>query len=162
MSRMELDRLSGRLVKAIAPDDDVRNQGQLRKVLRADGTVDPARVPVVFPWQSRDFMLPGVVVAGANRGGILQFVQGGTVRRLAARCRTAPVGGAAEFTVMVNGANARPPLRVAIPAGEVNADALANHQLGAMSDLTLVVSETHGATDVTITVHVEPGGLNDG
>ena len=156
MSKMQLDNLADRFVRAMTPDDDVRTAHQIKQVIRADGSVDPARVPVAFPWQSRDFQLPGVVVLGANRGGILQFPQGGIVRRLAARCRTAPTGAAAEFTVTVNGANASPPLKVAIPAGQTMADVVASHSLPPMSNLALIVSAGNGAADVTVTVHVEP------
>lgn len=162
MSGMELDELAEQFVRAITPDDDVRASARVKRIVRPDGSIDPARVPTVHPWQSRDFMLPGVLVLGANRGGILQFPQGGVVRRLAARARTAPTGGPAEFTITVNGENTSPPLRVSLPQGEFAADSTASYDLPPMSNVALIVSASNGVADVTVTLHVEPRMVTNG
>lgn len=162
MSNPRLDKLADDLVKAITPDADVKAMARSRDLVRPDGSIPPERVPVVFPWQSRDFFLPGVVTMGASRGGILQFPQGGVVKRIAARARTAPTGGAAEFTLTVNGANSNPPIRISIPADGKMADAVTNHVLPAMSDVALIVSASNGVADVTVTLHVEPRMVTNG
>ncbi len=150
-------QLADRFIQATAPDDDVKAIARVKGVVRPDGMIPPERVPVTFPWQSRDFHLPGVITMGANRGGILQFPQGGTIRWIAARARTAPSTGPAEFTVTVNGQVVSDTLRLSIPTGQRSADAAVSQPLPPMSDVALIVSASNGAADVTISLHVEPG-----
>ena len=161
MSRMKIDQLADAFVQAVTPDDDVRTIRRVTGLVQPNGKVSAQRVPIVFPWQSRDFVLPGVLTIGANRGGIFQVPQGGTVRRLAVRARTAPGTGAAEFTITINGVNSTPPLRISLPVGEFAADAVADYQLPPMSNVALIVSASNGAADVTITLHIEPGVTNE-
>lgn len=160
--RTKLDKLANDFIQAISPDDDVRAVASAKGLVRADGTVPPERVPVRFPWQSRDFVLPGMVVNGANRGGIFSFPQGGVARRLSARCRTAPVGGSAVFALTVNGVSVGNSLRVSIPAGEFASDANADYEIPAMGNVALIVVASNGVADVTITVHTEPRSETNG
>lgn len=159
--RTKLDKLANDFIQAISPDDDVRAVASAKGLVRPDGTVPPERVPVRFPWQSRDFVLPGVVVNGANRGGIFSFPQGGIARRLSARCRTAPSGGSAEFALTVNGVSTGNALRVSIPAGEFASDANADYEIPAMGNVALIAVRSNGVADVTITVHYEVRGSSN-
>lgn len=152
---MELDKLAGQFVQALAPDDDVRLLQRARRVIREDGRVEPAAMPILWPWQSRDFVMPSAAVLGQRSVATYQIPNGGTIRRIAARCHTAPVGGPVEFSITING---EPGPRIAIQAGQFTTDSNDDTELPPMCDVWLVTTMANGATNCTVTIHYEPTG----
>lgn len=152
---MELDKLAQRFVQAVQPDDDVRLMRKARKVIIGDGRVDPNAVPILWPWQSRDFVMPSAAAVGQRSVATLQIPQGGVLRRIAARCHTAPTGGPAEWSITINGT---PGPRIAIQAGTFTTDGEDDTVLPPMCDVWLVTTQANGAANCTVTLHIEPSG----
>lgn len=133
--------------------DTLEHRKATSAAITPDGRVSPAAVAGALPWQAHDGKLEGSVSTGSNRLR-WHFPQGGVIRQVSYDVRTAPSGGALQFTLSGGSSTES----FGLQAGQTNAVTNTNIRMAAGSWARLNVTAANGAADLAVTLQYESAG----
>lgn len=153
MTDFDLQMSLAKLVESLLPDDELRQQRANASVISLDGRVLPSAVAGALPWQAHDGKIDGTVATGSNRMR-WHFPQGGVIRQVSYDVRTAPSGGALEFTIS-GGSSTQ---TFSLQSGKTSDVANTGIVMSPGSWARVNILSANGAADLAVTLQYESAG----
>lgn len=133
--------------------DTLEHRKSTSAAITPDGRVAPAAVAGALPWQAHDGKIEGTVTTGSNRLR-WHFPQGGVIRQVSYDVRTAPSGGALQFTLSGGSSTET----MSLQAGQTSGVTNTSIRMAAGSWARLNVTAANGAADLAVTLQYESLG----
>lgn len=147
----ELQAIRRPAIKALLPDEVMKQERANRSVVQQDNSLSPQALSASLPWASRDVRIDGAMPAGVAFS--LAYPQACVIRRWEIRAGTAPTSDAV-ITLQVNGANMS---SLALPTGTTTAGTNERVAVPAGAVVSFNSNILSGAADAIVTVFTSVG-----